>query len=446
MDNIERLLSQADPAKTEDIGGPGALILEDPVPVFSQTHPAAHRPKKTVRWQLFAASTAVAALAVGIFVWSPWNAPAPGPALPAGPLPTPTPSSSIDDLSHLLTDKGLPNFLVPASQQTYFEDSAACNALDPATIQLRSETGALGTLPGGAPNYPVIGCANGTATFMTADRARAVSAETEMIPQGIMVARWKDSVWSIEISEASTRDDEFFTWPEMRAQSGIEVAETYMATQLRWMGIDEADAQVLLGPNVPSWMGQKPSDEFLDYGNTLLSFSHPEWELREKMLDEQEKPIIESKGVDPRDAALYELLGFDSRGKQVLYLTSTKKGLVFEPRRDCATDGTYRLDDESPSAVVADSGPLKLAIITTQPTVGAEYSFVGLVPEDLPASGNRCEVRIGVDIKDRTWQVTEMLGPLGFADQVERDAYLTSPEYLDVKKFAASLELGTTGQ
>lgn len=445
MDNIEKLISGADPAKQENTGGPGLLELKDPVPVFTQSPRPNKRTNRFNGWWIFATGTAVAAVAAGVIVWSPWNAPpvigpaAPVTTSPVDPSPVPSESASTDDLYRPQTDYGLPNFLVPAHQNVYFEDSSACKALDVSTLVLRTPAGILGTLPGGPADHPVIGCRNGAATFMTSDKASDSSAAPGTLPEGIMVARWKGDAWSIEVPATVGSEHEMSTWPQLRAHGNPSSATRTMAGQLRKMGIKDVDAATLMGPNVPSWMGDSASTDFHEYGNRLVSFTYPNWEFKESMSDENGNPLTDAKGNEPTEAARYDLQAFDSRGKQVFKLISVKKGSIFEPTACSDPETTYRLDGESPGGVVADSGLLKLALITKTTAEGDEHSWVGLFPGSLPATGKACNVRIGVDRKDRTLFLTEWIGPMGFKNQTERDAYLNSPEYTDAKKVASLL-------
>ena len=451
MDNIEKLISGADPAKQENAGGPGPLQLQDPVPIFTQSPWPIKRASKANGWRIFAAGTAVVAVTAGIIVWSPWNAPpvtvpaAPTTTLPVDPSPDPSGSASIDDSYRPQTDYGLPNFLVPAHQNVYFEDSTAGNALVVSTLVVRTSAGILGTLPGGPAAHPVIGCRKGVATIMTSDMASDRSAAPGTLPEGIMVARWKDDARSIEVPATVGSEHEMFTWPQLRAQGNPESAARIMAGQLNDMGIKPEDSTKLMGPNVPSWMGKTASTDFIEYGNRLVSFTYPNWEFKESMSDENGNPIAEEKGTELTEAARYDLQAFDSRGKQVFGLISVKKGSIFEPTACSDPETTYRLDGESPSGVTADSGPLKLALITKTTAEGGEHSWVGLFPVSLPATGKACNVRIGVDRKDRTLMLTEWVGPMGFKDQSERDAYLKSPEYADAKKVASLLNFDHVG-
>src|SRR6185312_15805492 len=126
MDNIEKLISGIDPTRRDNIGDPGPLQLQDPVPVFSQRPVQVNPGNSWDTWRILVAGTAIAAAAVGLAVWAPWQAPTgTGPASPTIPTtgsPTtgPSPSSSVDGSALPRVDHGLPNFLVPASQNVYF--------------------------------------------------------------------------------------------------------------------------------------------------------------------------------------------------------------------------------------------------------------------------------------------------------------------------------------
>lgn len=453
MDNFEKLISSADPVKNENIGDAGPLRLQEPIPVFTQRQHPIRTVNRPNWWRIFATGTTVTAVAAGIIAWSPWSG---GPSVnqpaapqhtnpPVDPSSDPSQSASIDDMDRPKNDYGLPNYLVPAHQNVYFEESEACNKLDATTINLKSEIGNLGPLPGSPIDHPVIGCYNGIATLLTSDIASDESAAPGTVPDGILVARWKAGQWSIDTSEAiAPNDGPLRSWPQLRAgdtTDGIPSAlsETFMANQLEDLGINQADSSKLMGPNVPSWMDKKVSSDFHEYGNRLLTINYPFWELRETISDENGNPIAEEKGIELTQVARYDLKAFDTRGKQVFDLTSVKKGSIVEPPDCSGPKSTYTLDGESPSGLVADSGPLKLAVVTIDDGNGVRYSQVGLFPESLPRTGNSCDVHLGIDAGERTLYTSTWTNPMGFKNQAELDAYLKSPEYMDAKKVAAGL-------
>jgi hypothetical protein len=118
---------------------------------------------------------------------------------------------------------------------------------------------------------------------------------------------------------------------------------------------------------------------------------------------------------------------------------------VQEPTDCTETGSTYQLDGESPSGVLTDAGPLKLALRTDTAPDGSRRSVVGLYPADLPSTGKTCDVRFGVDIGDRTLMLTQWNDPMGFRNQAEINAYLGSVEYTQAKAVARSLVIQDLG-
>ena len=454
MDNIEKLISGIDPAKSDNIGDPGPLQLQDPVQVFSQRPVQANPGNYWGKWRILAAGAAIATAAVGLVVWAPWQAPTgTGPASP--PLPTtgnptnaPSSSSSVDGSALPRIDYGLPNFLVPANQDVYFEDSPACNALDLRTLDLVDANGIRTRLPDNANAYPVIGCVASLATILRSDLAEAGNATGD--GSGIWLARWKDGTWSI------TADDDtginaagsmpFFTNPQLRAMDNPSdpILKTEQLRKLKVLELDDTSLGRLLGPDVPSWMGTKATEESHAFSNELLTVDHPAWEMREWKTDEIGNPN-DDPTVGPNDSYRYDLLFHDLRGKKVFSLTSLKKGAVHEPT-DCTEAGsTYTLDGESSSGVLTDAGPLKLALRTDTGPDGSRRSVVGLYPADLPSTGKTCDVHFGVDIGDRTLMLTQWNDPMGFKNQGEINKYLGSVEYTQAKAVAKSLVIQNLG-
>ena len=448
MDNIKKLMNHADPATRDDIGEPGPLNLEERVPVFAQK-PATHMPaKRSNKWRIFVTGAVAVAVSVGIIVWSPWKIPAP--PMPAGPTnltPNPTPSSGIDESVLPKVDYGLPNFLVPAHQDVYFQNSEACNSLDLETLRLIKPNGTVTTLPNNVNAYPIVGCLDGFASILSTELSFA-NGYNPGGSAGIYIAKWDDGQWSINESDNPGVSTSFgfplMSWPELRARGNPRNPLTNPDQPQRFkdMGIPEQSLERLLGPDIPSWMGTKRATVFNDFGNEQFTLTYPvQWQMQEQFFDEgSDVPLAETK-EDLAKIDRYDLKFFDERGKQVLYLISINKGTIFEPTDCSIPERTYRLDGQSASGLVSDKGPMQLALITFFEGNGNENSRLGIFPANLPATGKACDVRLGVDAGTRTLFTTELVTPMGFKDQAERDAYIKSPEYAEIKKVAASLSL-----
>ncbi|PQZ88632.1 hypothetical protein CQ018_16730 [Arthrobacter sp. MYb227] len=441
MDNFENLMTNADPAKRNNIGGPGPLDLRDPAPVFTQNPVSTKRSKRTNGWRAFVIGTAVAAVTAGIIVWSPWQAPLD--AGPAGPAiketETPSTGSTPED--------SLPNSLIPAHPSVYFEDSAACNALDLQTIKIKLADGTEEALPNNPKMFPIAGCVEGTAAIQTSDLAIAW-LERFNGGRGILIAKWKDETWRIleKDNPGSIHGDGFplLSWPQLRGMGSLDnwPIKPDQAGRIKDLGLDETIIRKLLGPDTPSWTGKFASTDFETYENNVLSMAHPGWKERELMYDSDKNQMTGQAKNSPEKAAWYDLEFSDARGKTVVSMTIADPAEIVGSDQ-CTSTGTYRLDGESPSGVVADAGPMKLALMTLIPSDGsAPISQVGLFPGDLPASGDDCAVYgYFVDIQGKKVKVSEWIAPMGFKNQAERDAYLNSPEYMDAQKVAASLKL-----
>ncbi|RAX50835.1 hypothetical protein DQ353_00065 [Arthrobacter sp. AQ5-05] len=339
-------------------------------------------------------------------------------------------------------DYGLPNFLVPANQDVYFEDSPSCNTLDLRTLDLVDANGIRTKLPDNANAYPVVGCVDSLAAILRSDLAEAGNPTGN--GSGIWLARWQDGCWSIKADDDTginvVHGMPLFTNPRLRALDNPSdpILKTEQLRQLKVLGLDDTGMGRLLGPDVPSWMGAKAMEERHAFGNELLRTDHPAWEEREWKTDGNGTPI-DDPTIGPNDVDRYDLLLYDLRGKKVFSLGSLRKGAVHEPT-DCAEPGsTYAFDGEPPSGVLTDAGPLKLALSTVAAADGSRHSVVGLYPADLPSTGKTCDVRSGVDIGDRTLMLTQWNGPLGFKNQVEFNAYWGSVEYTQARQVAASL-------
>lgn len=441
MDNIEKLISNADPAKRKDSSGPGALDLREPTPTFAQHPRPATRSRRTFGWKMVTFGTAIAAATAGIIVWSPWQVPVNNG--PAGPTINVTESPSTGPT----TEDGLPNALVPAHSSVYFEDSAACAALDLRTIKVTMLSGIVRALPIKPSAFPVVGCVDGIAAIQTTD----LSAETldDLVSisgtGGILIARWTDGTWSIlEKENPGVLNDEgvpLLAWPVLRGWGNVADLDIKpdQEGRIRALGLDEKIIGKLLGPNVASWMGNEASTDFQVHRNTLLSVTHPGWEIGESMWDVDHNDLTGEETKRPDKSAVYIVTFHDSRGKQVFKAMSEKYERQYQGAPACFETATYRLDGESPSGAVADAGPMKLALMTTTKADGSELSRVGLFPADLPATGDDCDVKQGVDVDGRVFSATEWTPYMGFKNQAERDAYVKSPEYTDAKKVASLL-------
>ena len=438
MENLEKLISNADPANLHNIGGPGPLDLREPAPTFAQSPRTKTRHRHASGWKTVAVGTAIAAVTAGIIVWSPWQLPANNvPAAPAiNVTETPSPETTPDD--------GLPNMLVPAHASIYFEDSTACNALDLQSIRVTMLNGVVRHLPNKPNAFPVVGCVDGTAAILTSDSAIEWTVEMGG-SAGILIARWTDDKWTIlEKENPGSLNDEglpIMAWPDLRGNgrfSDLDVKPDQKG-RIRNLGLDEKIIGKLLGPDVASWMGKEASTDFQVHRNTLLSVSHPGWEMHESMYDADHNDFTEEQAKRPDKSENYVLSFSDSRGKDVFKVMSEKYSSQYGAGDSCPENETYRLDGESPSGVVVDEGPMKLALMTTTKSDGSQLSNVGLFPGDLPATGNACDVKSRVKLDGRMLSVTDWISNMGFKNQAERDAYVKSPEYMDAKKVASLL-------
>lgn len=443
MDNIEKLISNADPGKRKDIGGPGALDLREPTPTFAQHPRPATRSRRTFGWKMFTFGTTIAAATAGIIVWSPWQMPVNNG--PAGPTINVTESPSTGPT----TEDGLPNTLVPAHPSVYFEDSTACNALDLRTIKITMLNGTIRSLPDKPNAFPVVGCVDGIAAIQTTDLAHAWLSEAGA-ESGILIAKWADGSWNIlEKEHPGGLNDQglpLMTWPALRGFGNDEDrgSKPRQEGRIRDLGLDEKIIGKLLGPDVASWMGEEASTDFQEHQNALLSVTHPGWEISETMWDADHNELTGEDAKRPDKSSVYMLTLYDGRGKQVFDVMSEKHEDDYnssnEAEQSChGPDETYRLDGESPSGVVADAEPMKLALMTITLDNGREQSSVGLFPGDMPVTGRTCDVKNSVELGGRTWTASSWINHLGFKNQAERDAYVKSPEYADAKKVASLL-------
>ncbi|MGL3805785.1 hypothetical protein ACSYDW_06760 [Paeniglutamicibacter sp. R2-26] len=438
MENLEKLISDADPADLHAIGGPGPLELGERAPTFAQTPRAKKRSMLATGWKTFAVGTAIAAVTAGIIIWSPWQLPMNnGPAAPAiNVTETPSTESSNDD--------ALPNMLVPAHPSVYFEDSAACNSLDLRTIRITMIDGAVKSLPDSPNPLPVVGCVDGTAAILISESAFNSATELGGTP-GILIARWTDGAWSIlEKDNPGTLNDKglpLMAWPDLRGMGNFEDLDVKpdQERRIRDLGLDEKIIGKLLGPDVASWMGKEASTDFQMHRNTLLSVAHPGWQMDESMYDVAGNDFTAEQAKRPDKSENYILTFSDSRGKTVFKVMSEKYRSQYGNGQYCSENGTYRLDGESPSGVVVDAGPMKLALMTITRPDGSQLSNLGLFPEDLPAKGDACHANSKVKLDGRMLTLTQWTPNMGFKNQAERDAYVKSPEYTDAKKVASLL-------
>lgn len=459
MDDIERLMKSVDPVAGN--GGPGPLHLEAPVQVFTQErNPSAAehsvRKPRGMRqgWRFALAGGVVAAVAVGaIVLWTPLNnaTPNPGPAAPVAPEPA-DPSQTASDVRPPLgsNGSGLPHGLVPAYPGVSFDNSAACKALDPIKVIVTRLDGSTVSLPGEPVDHPVIGCVNNLATFLSSDQGGAYAADPG-IPQGILLAQWKDGVWRVDAALAHGVDDgPLQSWPQLRtkALAGGPDAEALMAEQLRAMGIKQADALELMGPDIASWMVEAKPLEFITSGSGALEVTYPLYAGSDSWMWEETNTDDTGAKMDFKaefgESASHATRMFDAAGKQVFSFSSRKPEQV--AARICADpEATYRLEGISPSASSADSGKLDLALITVSGSSGIVFpelgSTVGLIPSGTPVTGKYCDLPVDLPFAGRLLSVDRWMDPMAFKDAAERKAYLESAEYKMAATVASKLVL-----
>ena len=453
MDNIEKLLRDADPRAAQDSGAPLPLDLSDPAPVFIQ-RPVAEPPRKRRNWWPAAlGAMATAAAVAAVVVWAPWNAPAPDPQ-PATPptqpttAPEPSPSSAADPTG-TPGPADWPHGLFPAWDGAHLADDAACRALSVPDIMLADAKGKLSAPGYDAKAFSLIGCLEGFAAFTPTDQFRA-EEKIDDSSGGMLLATWNPETKTWISSPSKIGPDglevqpEYLSWPLLRGYTyeADQTPEQRMDLAIKALGIDGQVAKTLFGPNVPSWMEADSGAAPVAYGNSVLEVTHPAWSMHESMYGSGGK-VLDPAATDPKDAATYQLMFFDGHGKAVFNL-----GLFPDDRAGDGADetcndpaATYTLHGLSPTSLVVREGTLSLGLLTEKDYFGITRSSVGLVPAGSPAAGKLCDLPTAFHLGGKMLQSDAWTGYLGFKDENERSAYLDSTEYQRASEVAASLRL-----
>lgn len=453
MDDIEKLLRDADPRASRDSGGPLPLDLSEPAPVFIQ-RPAAE-PLRTKRswWPAAAGAMAAAAAVAAVITWAPWNSltPEPLPATPPTPsasAPDPSQSSSADP-SSTPQSQALPQGLFAAWDGAHFADDEPCQGLSLPEMLVADAQGK--RTKGGfeARSYALIGCLDGFAAFNPTDQYRTENNIGDTAG-GMLVAEWNEKTSHWVSSPVSINTDgmevhqESLAWPTLRGYSyepGQSPADR-MEEARKELGIESATAQDLFGPNLPSWMEAESGTELVAYGNTALEVTYPGWSMGESARG-ADGTVLDPVTTDPLDAATYQLMFFDAHGKAVFNMA------LFTDDQGGTAGGTacndpganYVLHGVSPSSVVVDEGELALGLVTETDAAGIERSTVSLVLADSAKQGKMCDLPTAFRHRGKMFQSDAWTGYLGFLDAHERTTYLASSEYQQAKDLAASLTL-----
>ncbi|MPV37332.1 hypothetical protein [Georgenia subflava] len=444
MDRIEELMRAADPAR--EVPGPR------PFRVAEITSPATRPARRRSREHLAVWGGAVgvaAALAGGLVIANQWQTTPDAPAQPAEPDgsapvvtdPPSTPSPSGDAAR-------LPNGLVPAHDDVYLEDSAACDALDVTQVRTSGPDGEpLATEPW---EYPVVGCVDGVAALQMSDRWFYESGVDD-IAMGIVLARWADGTWTMEGAH-ETPDGEldlrvYSSWPTLIGYElpGDPPAAERMAEQYAEIGVDAVTGERLLGPETVVWTVDTPAESWTPGGADRPAGSQVAFLWRSDAVwhgagsastvlhDGSSSDAVKDAGDRGQEVFTY----FDPRGKNVAQLLVSTHP---QGSGGCALpNSTYVIEGRAATALESPEGRLDVALVTWSDGVGVEVSTAMLVPGSAPDTGARCDLPAEHTVGDRVVRFDG--GRYQFRNDDERAAYLDSQEFADVVRLGTSITM-----
>lgn len=434
MDRIEELMKAADPAR--EAPGPRPFRLaEMKGPSKASTTRRRRRREHLAVWG--GAVGVAAALAGGLVLAHQWQTTPDVPAQPANPdgssapgVPTEPPATPSPEPSASPT--GLPNGLVPAHDEVFFEDSAACEALDVTQVLTQGDH-ALATEPW---EYPVVGCVDGIAALNMSDRWFS-AADVDDVAAGIILARWEDDRWAVEdpqeLPDGTVAVPVYHSWPALLGYRlpGDPPAAQRMAEQYAQIGVDAETGQRLLGPETVAWTVGTPAGSWASGTAGPAEFS---WRSDAAWAHDELGGAAAGGGADD---VRHEVAYFDPRSKSVARLTvTTREG----EQPECATtDATYLVEGREPTRLQSQLGPLDVGLVTAVDALGVELSTTRYVPSAAPDSGAWCDLPEEHIVGDVAVQLDGARYQFRTAD--ERAAYLASQEFADIVRLATSIRI-----
>jgi hypothetical protein len=444
MDRIEELMRMADPARQAPAPPPfrRADILRRPA---SDARRRTSRRDHLAVWG--AAVGVAAAVGGGLLLAHQWRATPDEPAPPASttadrtneatPTPTPTPTPTSAGSASPMAE--LPNGLVPAHDDVWFDDSEACRALEVGSVVGRGTDGQpAGFLEGEPWQFPVTGCVDGMAGFLMSDRWFFDSGIDDAA-LGILVARWQDGTWVLEGARKDADGTEtvavYDSWPMLGSfhLPGDPTPEQRMADQYAALEVDEVTGERLLGPEAVTWTFPTAAQEWTPGSAGSASFLWRGDGTRGHRAYSSDGTLPTTTG---QDTSMEAVEFFDPRSKRVATLMVSGK----EEGLGCEVTGTrYRLEGQAPTSLESADGPLTVALVTAPEIAGPEASTVMLVPASAPETGEWCDLpaehRVG-DVVVRFSGVAYQ-----FRSEAERADYLASQEFADVTRLASSITI-----
>lgn len=455
MDRIEELMRAADPAREAPATPPfrRADVLRRPASEV--------RRRRSSRDHLAVWGAAVgvaAAVGGGLLLAHQWRSTPEQPAPPASttsdgtseetPSPTPSPTGSGAPTTEL------PNGLVPAHDDVWFDDSAACRALEVGSVVGRGSDGRpAGYLEGEPWQYPVTGCVDDMAGLLMSDRWFFESGIDDAV-LGILVARWEDGMWVLEGArdqvEGGATVTPYQSWPMLDRYylPGDPTPEERMAAQYGQLGVDEVTGERLLGPQeILAWTYPTPTQAWTPGAAGPVEFSWRDdaaWAHRAYTADGTLPPSSSSSSASDASAsdsagaatAMDVIEFYDPHSKRVATLMASPEGegLTCE-----APDVSYRLEGRAATSLVSSDGPLAVALVTAPEVLGPEVTLTMLVPASVPETGRWCDLprehavgSVVVRLSGAEYQ---------FGSEEERAQYLASQEFADVVRLAQSFTI-----
>ncbi|GAB2897542.1 hypothetical protein [Neomicrococcus lactis] len=489
MRRIEDLMKQSDPAQGLPAPGPLNLSFTGPdgsdAPTFAPTFvetadKAPEDTKNNVVWfkkpAVWIAGVAAAAAVGLVLVINPFQSrvnnplpgvtapdatkmstsasptqasesPSSGSSTPSGSSAAPTnsesptssaPASSGGSTAPAPGASSLPNGLVPAHENVFWEDSTACKAFEISKLTIDNpDTNKTELVEGTPEEHPVVGCYQGYAAFVgTTDRDYFAKDLVGGIIEGnrsLFIATWQEGKWAVgayqDIGSQQTYPNWIPAYPDLRAQPFADPypnMSSWVDATLKAMDVEVDNVWNLLGPNIPTWAPTKAAASWqavdLSEGLGLTAEKRSDWTL-----------VTKASGLN--DAQ-----------KDSAYFFDTYGGMAVALRPESGNEVTDKIFGDAPYQVLrrenielsSPQGPLAVALVQKTAEM-KDYVMLSLIPQDLPDEGKRKDLLTDVELPNGA-KIRAELVDSGMTMTSGVENYLANSQYWkDVVQFARSL-------
>lgn len=327
----------------------------------------------------------------------------------------------------------LPNGLLSAHANVYWEDSAACQAFDLQKVRVHLAKKKVISLVAGKDYHRAVGCLDGFAVITSSTDLGENAVNHGDIKLGqdypdlragdLLISLWNGSGWDINI-----KDQGLESIPSLRRTLGTEPQTSLAAatSALKKRGANLQDATQLIGPNAPTWRHDSGSSWAPFDSKFFTGEIRKDWHLADNFSEQGIRP----GGI----VGVYDQFGANVFGVSFIEVNT----LDGDQSKECGVHTNYTVLDTAPTLLKSNGKALNVALVRYQESGKKSLVDARLIPASAPTNGSKCDIPYFIQI-GKNWVNAELKSRVGLESDQEVKAYKESFEWQDATHFAQSL-------